>query len=86
MHESKNKKLKVLVCKDKELKVLESKVPIYSKQDTLKNQSSKYKMMWVDFYVFSFMVALLIKVEILKINGEDLRKIPTGHEHNQVVK
>ena len=32
------------------------------------------------------MVTLLLKIEILTIKGEDLRKIPTGHEHNQVVK
>jgi len=43
-------------------------------------------MMWVDFYMFSFMVTLSHKVEILEIYDEDLRKIPTGHELNQVVK
>jgi len=32
------------------------------------------------------MVTLLLKVEILTINGEDLRKIPIGHKLNQVVK
>jgi len=31
------------------------------------------------------MITLLLKIEILTINGEDLRKIPTGHELNQVV-
>jgi len=31
------------------------------------------------------MVTLLLKVEILTIRGEDLRKIPTGHELNQLV-
>jgi len=55
LQESKDKNLKVLECKDKELKVLEckykelkiqeSKVPINSKQDKLKNQSSEYHMM-----------------------------------------
>jgi len=28
------------------------------------------------------MVTLLLKVEILTINGEDLRKIPTEHEES----
>jgi len=32
------------------------------------------------------MVTFLLKIEILEIYGEDLRKIPTGHELNQVVK
>jgi len=32
------------------------------------------------------MVTLLLKIKILTINGKDLRKIPTGHEINQVVK
>ena len=30
------------------------------------------------------MVTFLLKIRILTINGEDLRKIPTGHELNQV--
>jgi len=42
--------------------------------------------MWVDFSMFSLMVNLLLKVEILAIYGEDLRKILTGHELNQVIK
>ena len=87
MLESKDKNLKVLECKDKELKMQGSKVSINSKQDKLKNQSSEYHMMWVVFfYMFSFMVTFLLKIEILEIYGEDLRKIPTGHELNQVVK
>ena len=49
MLKSKDKNLKVLECKDKELKMQESKVSINSKQDKLKNQSSEYHMMWVDF-------------------------------------
>ena len=36
--------------------------------------------------MFPFMVTLLLKIRILTINGEDQRKIPTGHELNQVVK
>jgi len=32
------------------------------------------------------MATLLLKVGILAINGEDLRKILTGHELNQEVK
>jgi len=32
------------------------------------------------------MVTLLLKIEILTIKGEDLRKNPTGQELNQVVK
>ena len=32
------------------------------------------------------MVTLLLKVGILTINGENLRKIPIGHELKQVVK
>jgi len=36
--------------------------------------------------MFSFTVKLLLKIRILTINGEDVRKIPTGHELNQVVK
>jgi len=47
--ESKYENLKVLECKDKELKMQQSKVPINSKQDKLKNQSSEYHMMSVDF-------------------------------------
>jgi len=45
-----------------------------------------FLVMWVDFWMFSFKVTLLLKIENLEINGEDLRKIPTGHELNQVVK
>jgi len=37
--ESKDNNLKVLECKDKKLKMQESKVPINFKQDKLKNQS-----------------------------------------------
>ena len=36
--------------------------------------------------MFSFMMTLLLKIEIVSIKGDDLRKIPTGHELNQVVK
>ena len=54
MLESKDKNLKVVECKDKELKMEESKVPINSKQDKLKNQSSEYHMMWVDFKCFLY--------------------------------
>jgi len=36
--------------------------------------------------MFSYMVTLLLKVEILTTRGEDLRKIPTGYKLNQVVK
>jgi len=36
--------------------------------------------------MFSFMVTLLLKVDILAIMSEDLRKIPIGYELNQVVK
>jgi len=32
------------------------------------------------------MVTLLLKIGILTSKGEDLRKIPTGHKLNQVVK
>jgi len=46
----------------------------------------KGPLMWVDFYMFSFMVTFLLNIEILTIKGEDLRKILTGHELNQVVK
>ena len=36
--------------------------------------------------IVNFMVTLLLKIRTLTINGEDLRKIPIGHELNQVVK
>jgi len=39
--ESKDNNLKVLECKDKELKMQERKVPINSKQDKLKYKSSE---------------------------------------------
>jgi len=32
------------------------------------------------------MMKLFLKIGILKIKGEDLSKIPTGHELNQLVK
>ena len=85
--ECKDKKLKILECKNKELKVQEKvKCQINSKQNKLKNLSSDNHMMWVYFEMFSFIVTLLLKVGILSIYGEDLRKIPTENELNQVVK
>jgi len=49
----------MLECKDNELNMQESKVSINSKQDKLKNQSSKYHMMWVDFLCFHLGETLL---------------------------
>lgn len=44
-------------------------------------------VMWVDFFFwFHFMMTLLLRVGILAIYGENLRKIPTGHKLNQMVK
>ena len=38
------------------------------------------------FWMLSFTVTLLLKIDILTIKTENPRKIPTGHELNQVVK
>ena len=43
-------------------------------------------LMWVDFKCFHLWWNFYLRLRFLTINGEDLRKIPTGHELNQVVK
>jgi len=43
-------------------------------------------MLDVSWFFDVFMMTLLLNIEILTIKGEDLRKIPIGHELNQMAK
>ena len=89
LQECKDKNLKVFEFKDKKLKVLECKeckVPINSKQNKLKKQSSYTTWCELILRLFIFCVTLYLDWDFKQEYGENSKKIPIGHELNQVVK